>query len=54
MFKVLFRVMLGLIFLSAGILALLKWKDAFWTLFTASLGLVLILIGVLILSVSKD
>jgi len=54
MLKVLFRVILGLGFLSAGILAILRWRDAFWTLFTASLGLILILIGVLILSVSKD
>ena len=54
MLKTIFKLILGLGFLALGILALLKWKDAFWTLFTASLGLILILIGVLILSVAKD
>jgi len=52
--KAILKVILGIIFLTSGILAVIKWKDALWTLLTGGIGLLLILIGALILAVAKD
>lgn len=48
------KVILGLFFLTVGILSILKWKDAFWTLLTGGAGLVFLLIGIIILVISKE
>jgi len=48
------KVICGLAFLTLGVLAIIKWKDAFWVLFTGGLGLFLLLIGVIILAAVKE
>lgn len=48
------KLILGLVCLTAGILAVIKWKDALWTLVSGGVGLFLIVIGSIILLVSRE
>ena len=48
-----FKVILGLLFLALGSLAIIKWKDAVWTLISGGIGLFFFLVGAIILVVAK-
>jgi len=51
---ILIKVFLGLVFLIAGLLALVRfWQDAI-TILAGCLGPVLILVGIIFLAVAKD
>lgn len=47
------KVILGLAFLTAGIMALISWRGALILLIKGSIGLFLILAGLIILAIAK-
>jgi len=49
-----FKVLLGLAFLILGVLAIIKWIDALWTVVTGCIGLFLILAGIITLAIAKE
>lgn len=49
-----FKVILGLAFLILGVLAIIKWIDALWTVVTGCIGLFLILAGIITLAIAKE
>ncbi|RJP29552.1 MAG: hypothetical protein C4533_00735 [Candidatus Omnitrophota bacterium] len=53
-FSTIIKVFLGFTFLVLGILAVIKWLPALWTIITGCIGLFLILAGIVTLAVAKE
>ena len=49
-----FKVILALVFLVLGVLAIIKWIPALWTVATGCIGLFLILAGIITLAIAKE
>ena len=53
-FSMVFKVVLGLVFLSLGALALIRWWQELLTLVKGGLGLFLLLAGIITLAIAKE
>ena len=51
---VLFKVVLGLVFLTLGALATLRWWGSVMTIFKGCIGLFLFLAGIITLAIAKE
>jgi len=52
--RMIFKIILGIVFIALGVLAIIFWWPSLKTVFKGSIGIILILAGAITLAIAKD